>query len=105
MLTHMPKKPQRPLTETGIRMRRVQIAAIFASGDRTEALRSTDIPTLVIHGRLDPLVQLSGGEATSSIIPNSKLVIFDDMGHDLPEALWADITSEIISHAQAVVEN
>ena len=82
-----------------------QIAAIFSSGDRTEALRSSDIPTLVIHGRLDPLVQLSGGEATSSIIPDSKLVIFDDMGHDLPEALWADITGEIISHAQAVVEN
>ena len=71
-----------------------QIAAIFASGDRTEALRSTEIPTLVIHGRLDPLVQLSGGEATS----------FDDMAHDLPEALWADITDEIINHAQAIAE-
>ena len=82
-----------------------QIAAIFASGDRTEALRTVEIPTLVIHGSLDPLVQISGGEATASAVPNSKLVVFDDMGHDLPEALWADITSEIISHAQAVVEN
>ena len=81
-----------------------QIAAIFASGDRTEALRSTEIPTLVIHGRLDPLVQLSGSEATSSIIPDSKLVIFVDMAHYLPEALWADITDEIINHAQAIAE-
>ena len=78
-----------------------QIAAIFASGDRTEALRTVEIPTLVIHGRLDPLVQISGGEATASAVPNSKLVVFDDMGHDLPEVLWADITDQIINHAQA----
>ena len=82
-----------------------QIAAIFASGDRTEALRTIDVPTLVIHGRLDPLVQISGGEATASAAPNSKLVVFDDMGHDLPEALWADITDEIINHAQVTAEN
>ena len=82
-----------------------QIAAIFASGDRTEALRTVDVPILVIHGRLDPLVQISGGEATASAAPNSKLVVFDDMGHDLPEALWADITDEIINHAQATAEN
>ena len=79
-----------------------QIAAIFASGDRTEALRTVEIPTLVIHGSLDPLVQISGGEATASAVPNSKLVVFDDMGHDLPEVLWADITDEIINHAQAI---
>tara|TARA_B100000686_G_C16731063_1_gene940713 strand:- start:540 stop:1424 length:885 start_codon:yes stop_codon:yes gene_type:complete len=82
-----------------------QIAAIFASGDRTEALRTVDVPILVIHGRLDPLVQISGGEATASAAPNSKLVVFDDMGHDLPEALWADITDEIINHAQVTAEN
>ena len=82
-----------------------QIAAIFSSGDRTDALRSSTTPTLVIHGRLDPLVQLSGGEATASAIPNSKLVIFDDMGHDLPEVLWPDITKEIIDHAQANAGN
>ena len=50
-----------------------QIAAIFASGDRTESLRSVGTPTLVIHGRLDPLVQVSGGEATAATVPNSKI--------------------------------
>ena len=82
-----------------------QIAAIFSSGDRTDALGSATTPTLVIHGRLDPLVQLSGGEATASAIPNSRLVVFDDMGHDLPEVLWSDMTKEIIDHAQANADN
>ena len=82
-----------------------QIAAIFASGDRTDALHSVAIPTLVIHGKLDPLVQVSGGEATASAIPDSKLVVYDEMGHDLPDALWAEITDEIINHAQAVASS
>tara|TARA_B110000014_G_scaffold146994_1_gene102326 strand:- start:387 stop:797 length:411 start_codon:yes stop_codon:yes gene_type:complete len=82
-----------------------QIAAIFASGDRTEALHSVVVPTLVIHGKLDPLVQVSGGEATASAIPDSKIVVYDDMGHDLPDALWAEITDEIINHAQAVASS
>ena len=78
-----------------------QIASIFASGDRTESLRSVGTPTLVIHGRLDPLVQVSGGEATAATVPNSKIVVFEEMGHNLPETLWTDITNEIIDHAYA----
>ncbi len=61
-----------------------QMAAIMASGDRTERLKTITAPTLVIHGRMDPLITLSGGEATAAAIPGAELVVFDDMGHDLP---------------------
>lgn len=81
-----------------------QIAAIFASGDRTESLHLVTVPSLVVHGQLDPLVQLNGGEATASAIEGSKLVIYEEMGHDLPELLWPEITNEIINHAQAAAE-
>ena len=43
-----------------------QTAAIFASRDRTAALRLVRTPTLVVHGLVDPLVRSSGGEATAS---------------------------------------
>jgi pimeloyl-ACP methyl ester carboxylesterase len=46
-----------------------QAAAIIASGDRTAQLRKLDVPTLVIHGMLDPLVRPSGGMATAKAIP------------------------------------
>ena len=46
-----------------------QAAAIIASGDRTPALRSLRVPTLVMHGMLDPLVRPSGGVATAKAIP------------------------------------
>ncbi|MEP4652943.1 MAG: alpha/beta fold hydrolase, partial [Ilumatobacter sp.] len=48
-----------------------QIAAIAATGDRTDRLRAVQIPTLVIHGREDSLVTLSGGEATAAAVPGA----------------------------------
>ena len=43
-------------------------------------------PTLVVHGLVDPLVTPSGGIATAQAIPGAKLVMYPDMGHDLPAA-------------------
>jgi pimeloyl-ACP methyl ester carboxylesterase len=48
-----------------------QLAAIFASGSRKEALRSVQAPTLVTHGDADPLVPLAGGVETAQAIPNA----------------------------------
>src|SRR5215218_3829797 len=72
-----------------------QLAAIIASPDRTEALGRLDMPALVIHGMLDPLVQPSGGLATARAIPGAKLVMFNDMAHDLPHTRWDDMADEI----------
>ncbi|HMC93907.1 MAG TPA: alpha/beta hydrolase, partial [Polyangia bacterium] len=72
-----------------------QLLAIIASGDRTASLRSVNVPTLVLHGAGDPLVDVSGGRATADAIPEAELVIFDGMGHDLPRALWPEITARI----------
>ena len=49
-----------------------QLAAIIASGDRTERLRSISAPTVVIHGTKDRLVRPSGGRATAKAIPGAR---------------------------------
>jgi pimeloyl-ACP methyl ester carboxylesterase len=72
-----------------------QLAAIIASPDRTEALGRLQLPTLVVHGMLDPLVQPSGGLATARAVPGAKLVMYNDMAHDLPRTRWKDIADEI----------
>ncbi len=72
-----------------------QIAAIAASGDRTEGLKNLAMPTLVIHGLADTLVLPSGGMATAKAVPGSQLLMFADMGHDLPEPRWEDMVSAI----------
>ncbi|MEZ5247744.1 MAG: alpha/beta hydrolase [Ilumatobacteraceae bacterium] len=51
-----------------------QMAAIVASGDRTERLRQLDVPALVIHGRDDTLITPSGGFATADAIPGAPAV-------------------------------
>jgi pimeloyl-ACP methyl ester carboxylesterase len=81
-----------------------QILAILASGDRTAELRSVDVPTLVLHGAADPLIDVSGAHATAEAIANSELVVIDGMGHDLPRPLWPEITeriAELVRHAEA----
>ena len=76
-----------------------QTVAIAGSPDRTEALGKVTVPTLVIHGMVDPLVKPSGGIATAKAIPGAKLLMFPDMGHDLPENRWQEVVEAITANA------
>jgi pimeloyl-ACP methyl ester carboxylesterase len=81
-----------------------QLAGVAASGDRTAALRSVALPTLVMHGADDPLVNVSGGRATAAAIPGAELVVFEGMGHHLPRELWGEVArhiGEVVARAEA----
>ena len=77
-----------------------QLAAIYASGDRSDRLAGLDVPTLVIHGRDDTLITPGGGERTAELIPGSRYVLLSDMGHDLPEPLWPVFAELIGGHVR-----
>jgi pimeloyl-ACP methyl ester carboxylesterase len=76
-----------------------QLAAILASGDRTERLRALRVPTTVIHGRKDPLVPFRGGKATADAIPDAKLIAIPGMGHDMPREVWPQLVDAISDNA------
>jgi pimeloyl-ACP methyl ester carboxylesterase len=76
-----------------------QLAAIMASGDRTERLRDVRVRTTVIHGLDDPLVPFRGGRATARAIPGARLIAIPGMGHDLPRQLWPQIVEAIAETA------
>ncbi len=78
-----------------------QLAAIYASGDRTAALRGLRVPTLVIHGRDDTLITPGGGAATAEAIPGSSYLLLSDMGHDRPPPLWPMLVGAIGAHVRA----
>jgi pimeloyl-ACP methyl ester carboxylesterase len=63
---------------------RRQLAAIYASPDRTQALGGVRVPTVVIHGALDPLIDISGGRATADAVPDAELVVLPGVGHGIP---------------------
>jgi pimeloyl-ACP methyl ester carboxylesterase len=67
---------------------RRQFMAIVRDGSRDEELRQLRVPTLVIHGDRDQLIDPSGGRHTAEVIPGARYVEIAGMGHDFPRALW-----------------
>jgi 3-oxoadipate enol-lactonase len=53
----------------------------FSAWDRLPKL---DVPTLIIHGRADPLVPFGNGELLASRITGAELVALDGVGHFVP---------------------
>jgi pimeloyl-ACP methyl ester carboxylesterase len=72
-----------------------QLVAAIVSPDRTPRLTEVDTPTLVVHGAADALIHVSGGRAIAEAIGGAELMVLDGMGHDIPRALWPDITGRI----------
>ncbi len=81
-----------------------QLHAITASGDRTPALERLRLPATILHGGSDPLIRARAGRATARAIRDSRLRIFDGMGHDLPRQLWPELVEEIAATAERASE-
>lgn len=75
-----------------------QLAAVLVQEDRRNALRSLKIPTLVLHGKSDPLVPVEGGTETADAVPGSKLILIEGWGHGFPPSIWPIVIDELISH-------
>jgi pimeloyl-ACP methyl ester carboxylesterase len=72
-----------------------QWMATLASGDRTEAVRGIAVPTLVIHGELDPLINVAAGRRTAELINDAELMVVPGMGHDLPRPVWPALADAV----------
>jgi pimeloyl-ACP methyl ester carboxylesterase len=73
-------------------------AAILGSGSLAHYDRRIVAPTVVIHGRADKLMRPFGGRAIARAINGARLVLFDGMGHDLPQQLWDRLISVLTSN-------
>jgi pimeloyl-ACP methyl ester carboxylesterase len=75
-----------------------QYLAIRASGDRAEGLRSVTVPTLVMHGDKDTLIDQIGGRRTAELIPGARFELIAGMGHDYPPQLWRTWVDLVVDH-------
>lgn len=89
---------QRSYHPAGVRR---QMLAILADITRAAQLSRITSPTLVLHGRADPLVPFEHGEDVARRISGARLVGIDGMGHDLPPEPLAQILDALIPHLQA----
>jgi pimeloyl-ACP methyl ester carboxylesterase len=76
-----------------------QLIAIADAPDREPALARLTVPTLVVHGALDPLVAPDGGRRTAGLIPGAELLEIEGMGHDLPVQVWQQVITAITTLA------
>lgn len=76
-----------------------QYHAARRDGSRSERLSRLSVPTLVIHGTADTLIDASGGRRTAEVIPGARLVLIDGMGHDYPEFFWPRLVGATAAHA------
>lgn len=64
-----------------------QLAATRGAADRRGKLARLAVPTLVVHGRDDPLIRREAGIDLAQSIPGAWLLELGGMGHDLPAEL------------------
>jgi pimeloyl-ACP methyl ester carboxylesterase len=76
-----------------------QLMAVRASGSRSAALKGVRVPTLVIHGDADRLVDISGGRRTAEVIPDARFEVIEGMGHDYPPQVWDRWVALVATHA------
>ncbi len=82
-----------------------QMVAILASGSRAEDLPGLSMPTMVLHGDRDPLVNISGGRRTAELVPGAELRVLEGMGHDMPPSYWERIVGGLLDVTATTTED
>jgi pimeloyl-ACP methyl ester carboxylesterase len=76
--------------------------AIYSNGSRVDFLQKIKCPTLVLHGKDDPLVRKQCGEDLAQQISRSRLEIIEGMGHNLPHELHKILCNSIMDNIKRV---
>lgn len=74
-----------------------QMVAVAADTTRAELLRTLRCPTLVLHGKADPLVPYPCAQDTARRIPGAQLVGIDGMGHDFAPGVVSALLPHLLS--------
>jgi pimeloyl-ACP methyl ester carboxylesterase len=78
-----------------------QMLAAMADRARAGLLARITAPTLVIHGKADPLVPYACGEDTARRIPNAKMHGIEGMGHDMPPGVLDNMMARLLPFLNA----
>jgi pimeloyl-ACP methyl ester carboxylesterase len=73
-----------------------QYAAILTQPRWHENLSNVKAPTMVLHGEVDPLITVAGGQDIVDRVDGAKLVVIPKWGHDVPKS----VVPELVSHVK-----
>lgn len=77
-----------------------QLRALLATADHDEVLRTLRVPTTILAGDSDQLVDPAASARLHEVIPSSTLTVFPGMGHELPEPLWGEIAELLAANTR-----
>jgi pimeloyl-ACP methyl ester carboxylesterase len=75
--------------------------AVFSAPSRIDELAKITVPTLIVRGTEDPIFPPDHAELLARGIPNSTLVTWDGVGHEIPEPLAPELQSLLLKHVAA----
>ena len=75
-----------------------QLTAILGSENRLNKVKSIQAPTLIIHGKDDPLIKVKNAYKTNKIIDNSNLIIISDMRHLIEVPVFNQFKDDLLKH-------
>ncbi len=75
-----------------------QLLAILASKNRFNKIKAIKSSTLIIHGKEDPLLKVRNAYKMHELIPNSELIIIDDMRHMIEPPIFKQFEQKLLDH-------
>ena len=55
----------------------------------------------MVHGDRDPVFPIEHGQALRDRIPDAKLLVLEDTGHDVPPPVWDVFVAALLAHTAA----
>lgn len=77
---------------------RHQDAAFRLDWPSPDSLRHVDVPTQVVHGRLDRVLPIAHAEAIGALVPAASVTIVDGMGHIPRRDDWLRIADRVVAN-------
>jgi len=75
-----------------------QLLAILASKNRIKRVKAIKVPTLIIHGAKDPVIDVKNAYKMKKLIPNSKLIVIPNMRHLIEEEILDQFKQDLLIH-------
>ena len=79
-----------------------QLLSILASKDRLKKIQKIKAPTLIIHGKNDPMIHVKNAYKMHKLIPHSKLKIIENMRHLIEPEVLSQFEGMLLEHLNQV---
>ena len=93
--------PPYPNLDPGIKLIKLpglNLFETFSFKDRLKKIQKIKAPTLIIHGKHDPMIHIKNAYKMHKLIPRSKLKIIEQMRHLIEPEILLQFEDDLLEH-------